>query len=219
MPRTIAYRPTLVDELITNERLNSYKAVFNPADDIELVGAYLWNIHVCSTLYPLLSVAEVSLRNAIDSVLAPMLGLFWWKKGTLFYKSYIAGVDPPFAVQAVRKNFSSATEQVKRDKRSRYGIYAVTPSHHEVIAKTEFSTWEFILDQEFRGPGLIWPTYLGQVFRGAWPTAKTKAMLSSTKDRVRTIREFRNRVSHHEPGMASRMKTMPLRICMKRSER
>ena len=78
MPRSLHYRPQLIDELITNERLNSYKNVFQHSDDVELVGAYLWNIQVCSALYPLLSVAEVALRNSIDNALSRDLGRFWW---------------------------------------------------------------------------------------------------------------------------------------------
>ena len=38
MPRTLQYRPTLIDELISNERINSYQNVFQPASDIELMG-------------------------------------------------------------------------------------------------------------------------------------------------------------------------------------
>lgn len=49
------------------------------------------------------------------------------------------------------------------------------------------------------GPHLIWPKHLGTVLRGHWPSSKTSTVLSSTKDLVKTVREFRNRVSHHEP--------------------
>lgn len=49
------------------------------------------------------------------------------------------------------------------------------------------------------GPSRIWPKNLGKVFRGPWPTAKAGKMLSSTQDLIKTVREFRNRISHHEP--------------------
>ncbi|MGB0942699.1 MAG: CAAX protease [Marinomonas sp.] len=199
MPRSINYRPSLIDELITNERLNSYAPIFKHADDVELVGAYLWNMHVCASLYPLLTAAEVTLRNAIDTALTKSLGRFWWRSNRLHYKSFNQAQNEPFVVKAIKTNFSKAFDQVKRDKRDRYSIRRATPTHHEVIAKTEFSTWEFILDHEFMGPNLIWPTNLGSVFRGSWSTNKAGKLLSSTKDLVKTTREFRNRVSHHEP--------------------
>ncbi|GAB5382862.1 MAG: hypothetical protein Alis2KO_42030 [Aliiglaciecola sp.] len=199
MPRSINYRPTLIDELITNERLNSYANVFQHADDVELVGAYLWNIHVCSALYPLLTAAEVTLRNSIDTALTQDIGRFWWSRNRLHYRSFAPGAAEPFAVSAIKKNFSKAANQVRRDKQDRYSIRNARPTHHETIAKTEFSTWEFILDPEFMGPNLIWPSHLGSVFRGAWPTTRASNMLASTKDLVKTVREFRNRVSHYEP--------------------
>ena len=200
MPRSLHYRPQLIDELITNERLNSYKNVFQHSDDVELVGAYLWNIQVCSALYPLLSVAEVALRNSIDNALSRDLGRFWWSSTKLLYNSFSPGVNPPYSVAALKTNFSNAAAQVVRDKKRRYSIQTtVIPTHHEIIAKTEFSTWEFILDSEFMGPSRIWPKNLGKVFRGPWPTAKAGKMLSSTQDLIKTVREFRNRISHHEP--------------------
>jgi hypothetical protein len=76
----------------------------------------------------------------------------------------------------------------------------ITPSHHGVIAKTEFSTWEFLLDDEFMGRGLIWPKHLSAVFRGPWPVRQTSALLLHIRRMVMTLREFRNRIFHHEPA-------------------
>lgn len=199
MPRNINYRPVLVDELITNERLNSYVPIFQHSDDVELIGAYLWNIQVCSALYPLLTAAEVTLRNSLDTTLVRSIGHFWWARNRLHYKSFAPAHPKPFAVCAIETNFSNAAKQVIKDKKNRYNIKNAKPTHHEIIAKTEFSTWEFILDPEFMGPQLIWPKHLGSVFRGDWPTSKASTMLSLTKDLVKVVREFRNRVSHHEP--------------------
>jgi len=36
---------------------------------VELMGVYLWNVHVCSALYPLIAAVEISLRNTIDQAL------------------------------------------------------------------------------------------------------------------------------------------------------
>lgn len=201
MPQTVAYRPLLIDNLITNERLNSYKTIFKTSTDIELVGAYLWNINVCSELYHLISAAEITLRNAIDKALTADLGYFWWKKNKLHYKSFSPTKIPPFFVKCVYDNFDSASRAVIKEKRDRYGITGgVRPSHHEIIAKTEFSTWEFILDNEFMGNNLIWPANMGKVFLGTWPSPSASTTLSHIRDLVKTVREFRNRIFHHEPA-------------------
>lgn len=201
MPHTLAYRPLLIENLITDNRLHSYKSTFMTTTDIELVGSYLWNINVCSELYHLISAAEISLRNKIDKALVSDLGYFWWKKTKLHYKSFVPGQEAPFFVKCVYSNFDSASRTVIKEKKDRYGITgSITPSHHEIIAKTEFATWEFILDNEFMGNNLIWPKNMGKVFSGAWPSSSASTYLSYMRDLVKTIREFRNRIFHHEPA-------------------
>jgi len=199
MPHNIVYRPRLIDSLITNDRLNSYANVFQHTNDAELVGAYLWNGHACSALYPLLGAVEIALRNAVDHALTNHLGRFWWRIPTLHFKSF-GNNQVPFSVQAIRDNFSSAATVVVKEKKNRYGINSCTPSHAEIVAKTEFSTWEFIFAKDFLGPGLIWPTCLGSVLTGSWPSTSARTTLSHTRDLVKTVRDFRNRVFHHEPA-------------------
>lgn len=69
-----------------------------------------------------------------------------------------------------------------------------------MIAKTEFSTWGFMLSHEFMGNGLIWPSRLGAVFAGPWPSSQAATMLTHVHDLVSTVRDFRNRLFHHEPA-------------------
>lgn len=104
---------------------------------------------------------------------------------------------PPFPVEHLANNFQSAFKIARREKLKRPGSSG-TPDHQEIVSQTEFSTWEFILESEFMGNNLIWPKNLGRVFRGAWPTSAN--MLLHCKDRVSLVRNFRNRVFHHEPA-------------------
>ncbi|MGR7922209.1 hypothetical protein ACU6RQ_14055 [Zobellella denitrificans] len=201
MPRTLQYRPTLIDELISNERINSYQNVFQPASDIELMGVYLWNAHVSGAIYPIIGAAEITLRNAIDRALRGHLGNFWWSGHKLRYRSFVRSTPPPHPVQAARDNFAKATRKFIAEQRSRYGVTGhITPTHHGVMAKTEFSTWGFMLDHEFMGNGLIWPSRLGTVFAGTWPSTQASTMLTHVQDLVTTVRDFRNRLFHHEPA-------------------
>ncbi|RKP49601.1 CAAX protease [Pararobbsia silviterrae] len=201
MPHTLQYRPVLIDTLISNERINSYQNVFQPANDVELMGVYLWNTHVCGALYPLIAMVEITLRNAIDQALTPELGHFWWSGARLHHHSHAQTAAPPHPVQAVQDNFVKATRKYIADIRSRHRVRGhVTPSHAGVLAKTEFSTWEYLLDAEFMGRGLIWPRYLSTAFRGTWPARRTSLVLTHVRDLVVTLRAFRNRVFHHEPA-------------------
>ncbi|MBN6714785.1 CAAX protease [Pseudomonas capsici] len=202
MPHNIQYRPLLIDELISSHRIASYSKVFSTQNDAELVGAYLWNSHVCAALYPLLSAAEVTLRNSIDTALTADLGKFWWRKGTLRYKSFTLGTTKaPYPVEFLAGNFLSAFKAAQKERSKRTGKpFKGTPDHHEIVSKTDFSTWEFILENEYMGNNLIWPKNLGTVFRGTWPTSSAANMLAQCKDRVSLVRNFRNRVFHHEPA-------------------
>lgn len=201
MPKTLQYRPTLIDRLISNERINSYQNVFQPTNDIELMGVYLWNAHVSAAIYPIIGVAEITLRNAIDRALRTHLGDFWWSGAKLRYRSFVRGTPPPYPVQAVRDNFVKATRKFVAEQRGRYGVTGhVCPNHHGVMAKTEFSTWGFMLDHEFMGNSLIWPSRLGAVFAGPWPSSQAATTLTHAHDLVSTVRDFRNRLFHHEPA-------------------
>lgn len=201
MSQTLHYRPVLIDTLISNERINSYQSVFHPANDVELMGVYLWNAHVCGALYPLIGMAEITLRNAIDQALTADLGTFWWSGARLRHRSHATGVVPPHAVQVVQDNFIKATRKYIAEVRSRHRVRGhITPSHAGALAKTEFSTWEFLLDAEFMGRGLIWPKHLSAVFRGPWPAHQASVVLAYARDLVATLRDFRNRLFHHEPA-------------------
>jgi len=200
MPGTINYRPEIFDQLITSDRLSSYQNIFSANNDLELAGAYLWNLQVASVMYPLICSVEISLRNSVNHALTQDLGKFWWKKNKLHFKSFVSPAhSEPFPVKAVKQNFSRATEQVKKDKKNRYQITNAIAKHDEIIAKTEFSTWQYLLDQEFMGNNLIWPKNLGKVFFGSWPHAKASNTLQFAHDSTKIVREFRNRIVHHEP--------------------
>jgi len=201
MPQTLQYRPVLIDTLISNERISSYQSVFQPAHDVELMGVYLWNTSVCGALYPLIGAVEVSLRNAIDQALVADLGRFWWTSTKLRYRSFAPDADTPRPVQVMRENFAKATREYVAEQRRRHAARGnVAPHHHGVIAKTPFSTWELLLDGEFLGRGLIWPKYLSAVFRGPWPTHQASLMLAHVRKTVAMLRDFRNRLFHHEPA-------------------
>jgi hypothetical protein len=181
--------------------MSSYQTVFHPTNDVELMGVYLWNAHVCGAIYPLMGMAEISLRNSIDRALSSALGQFWWAGSRLRYRSFAPGVGIPNVVAAVRDNFAAAGHKHIVEQRRRYNVRGhVVSNHHGVVAKTDFSTWQFLLDPEFLGRGLIWPKQLGKVFAGQWPSTHGSTVLAFAHDLVATLRDFRNRIFHHEPA-------------------
>lgn len=189
----------VINGVITRERLNSYTNVFGCANDGQAMGAYYWNVAMCSALYSLITAAEVTIRNSVDSALQPALGSRWWYGSKLHYKSYVAGAAVPEPVRKLRDSFANAHRSVKTEKKKRYAIINANPTHHEIIAKTDFAVWEWILDEEFLSPGTIWPQHLRKVFRGTWPSSSDKVTLRTAREAVADIRLLRNRVHHNEP--------------------
>lgn len=207
MNRNATYPAHIKNELITQGRLQSYLNTFPVLDDRDLIGVYVWNKHLCAAIYPLIAAAEIALRNSVDSALTKKLGALWWSGSKLQYNSYQPTNPLPYAVDVVRKNFQKAYSQAKRDMRIRYNSKA-NPTHNQVVANTDLSTWEQIFDAEFFGQvtkpngtitPLIWPANLGAIFRGAWSTTSTSTFTQQVKDLIKTVREFRNRISHNEP--------------------
>lgn len=199
MPHRVSYIPHVIDGLST-DRLRSYSQVFNTTNNIDLVGAYLWNANICANITPILSLIEVSLRNQLDKELILKYKTnLWWKKNILRYKSFTPGGNIPHAILMIRKCFSDSAKSVIRNKRNRYGISGYNPKHNDIVSNAVFSTWEFLLDEEFMGRTLLWPSGLSRVFLGEWTNNRASLFLTDMKERVKFIREIRNRIFHWEP--------------------
>lgn len=195
-----SYKAQTIYQLISSKRLYSYKQIFNPQNDEELLGGYLWNLYISSLFFKVSNLVEITLRNSINNALTKDLGEIWWAKSKLHYKSYISSQHPvPENVKKLRDGFVSARNQAKREKENRYGAVNYIPTHEEIISNTKFQIWELILDDEFVGNRLIWNKNLGKVFKGAWPNNSANDLLISLRQEINNIRLFRNRIAHHEP--------------------
>ena len=187
--------------LISLERLKSYEQVFDTKSENELLGIYFWNIHISSLFFKLSTIIEVSLRNSMHNAFSTKMGNTWWQISKLHYSSYSATPDhkAPEVVREVRGYFKAARNTVIRDKKERYNLELYIPQDPEVISATVFYVWELLLDKEFVGNNLIWPANLSKVFKG-WPKDKNASeLLQIVRDDLKSIRDFRNRISHNEP--------------------
>jgi len=190
-----------VQELISNPRLVTYSKSLG-IDDNDLLAAYSWHLSVVANFYPLVQLIEVALRNAINNqaILAytPTAPTAHWFN--------LMPSNPETDTEMVRKfrdNIKSATKKAKKilvDK----GL-AVDPNIDQIIAQTDFSTWEYILDKGFYNGGntdFLWPSNLYKVFSkppryaGSNPAFHQRDLI---RRRIEEIRNFRNRLSHNEP--------------------
>lgn len=205
MPQVTNYKPII--SLISSIRLDGYRTTFRPNNECELYGIYIWSQHAAASIYPLLQNLEISLRSAVDREARMRFGDMWWetihctkdRDECHFYK-----------------NIEKAKECLTREWRKkemgrRRGAYTqVQPvpewSHDRIIASTDFSTWHYVLNNEFNAPaprdnhGYLWPKSLSKVFKNyARINTNPQKVRKALIDLIFELREYRNRIFHHEP--------------------
>lgn len=151
-------------------------------DTVKGLKLYEWNLRLSSALMVPIAIAEVALRNAVDTALTSLYGTDWpWDPG--FIKEL---PNPPgIRFNPRRELIGTATRHVA-SKRS-----------GKVVADLKFVWWEKIL--RARHEGTIWNHKFHEVF----PNAPSGLPLSASREILRSsvedVREVRNRIAHHEP--------------------
>lgn len=189
----------LFSKNLTSIRLSAYQNSFDVQNKSQLMGTYLWGIQAASSLYPLLHLIEIFIRNSIDNAIRKKFGDFWWRNIDYDKKNETC--------KKFEQNIRSAENALKKNwrdkkKNSNYPVF----THNEIVAATDFSTWNYLFTQGFinnqnnANAKYIWPTCLGRAipkYRSIHP--KYKKVIKQIHDHIHAIRNYRNRVFHHEP--------------------
>ncbi|MGS2724917.1 hypothetical protein ACVBEJ_14345 [Porticoccus sp. GXU_MW_L64] len=203
MPRSYDYSEP--KRLFSKARLTSYQAGIDPEDDAALMGAYSWNMALVGAFYPMLQIIEVSLRNCINEAAKDKYSTnaqkHWFE--IIQYKLDETG-NTPENVSTFKNNLQKAKRYAKKALESK-GIQA-EPTLDQIVASTDFSTWECILDKHFysgAGGAFLWPGALPKAFKkmpmyeGSNPRFHQRDLI---RRRIESVRSFRNRISHNEPA-------------------
>lgn len=143
--------------------------------DLNMMARYLYNTALCEALYPLLQHLEVSLRNSWHHALtAEYSRPDWYDLETTFLWDDEVGI------------VEKAIKKLDRQKRP------VDPDH--IVAELTLGFWTTLLDLRYEY--VLWPRLLKSAFPRMNRTLRTRVVLSSRFNRIRTLR---NRVFHHEP--------------------
>jgi hypothetical protein len=207
MPGSINYPPIL--SLLSGARLAAVPVLFGLQSDMEKYGFCIWQQHAAASLYPLVQQLELVLRNAIDSTARLRFGDHWWNQ---------IGCDATKDNAAVfRDNIRKAEKKLKRAWRkaeaARQGlddpslVTTVPPpmGHDDIIAATDFHTWEAILvdawstDKKGEKASYLWPLSLTKVFRRLDTIDRNpKDARRKLVNMINELREYRNRLFHHD---------------------
>lgn len=191
--------------LISTPRLGSFIATFKPVRDHELYGIYIWSQLAASALYPLLQNLEITLRNAVDAEATRRFGVKWWDSPGLSCRRAVRNTAFYGKIQRAISNLDDAWRKQQR-RLNRPAFPLPVWSHDQIVAATDFSAWHFILNSDFAAPNssqnrhYLWPKSTGRVFRlyGSISIVEKNAR-QKLQDLIVELREYRNRLFHHEP--------------------
>ncbi|ELW1648673.1 Abi family protein [Enterobacter oligotrophicus] len=205
MPQATNYAPIV--SLISSVRLDSYRTTFRPTDECELYGMYIWSQHAAASIYPLLQNLEISLRNAVDKEARARFGEMWWDRIQCakdrdechFHKNIEKAKD------CLTREWRKKELRRRRGNRPQAQPIPVW-SHDQIIASTDFSTWHYVLNNEYsalaprENQQYLWPKSLSKVFKNyARINPNPQKVRKELIDLLFELREYRNRISHHEP--------------------
>ena len=190
-------------DLISQDRLTSYVSILKTKDD-ESLRAYYWNKSLASSIYPALQCLEITLRNSIDISIKNnppsgglyMVGDWWFEKISKYLGDKLIRRRERYSGTRIIKTIWEEQQVSKILNRFNKKHIPITSS--KVLAGLDFGFWTNFLSDKFEDTGsntLLWPNLFSHVFPNA-PSGTTRQEVEKKFNRVR---EFRNRISHHEP--------------------
>lgn len=141
---------------------------------------YKANIRLAQSFYPLLTILEVALRNAIDKCLIQHFNDPDWIRNQV--NGYMS--DP--LLGRLRNPYSMKNMAIKTINKNH------NRSHGKLISDINFGFWTEFFEKKHYG---LLQGKVDHIFSNKPSTIKR----NNIYDRLNEIRRFRNRVAHHEP--------------------
>lgn len=164
------------------ERLKSFCDINKDACEEYLVEKYIMNIKASQSLYPILSIVEVYLRNAIDVMLQALYGNDWLEK--------------EIKKQAILFKYDNdKLQEAIHNLDRKYGFANVTRG--KIIAELNFGFWVNLCSSKYNPK--IWTKK--NAFRLVFPRFPhdQKESIAGISRSLIKIKNLRNRVFHYEP--------------------
>jgi len=162
------------EKVFSNERMQKFFDR-HPGDEAKAIVHYQLNIELSESLYPILSVFEIALRNSLNRELTTHFGTPDW---------YIHIATTP-GLKELNQEISNAIRHiVKRGE---------TITATKVVAELTLGFWVRLLNVEYEL--ILWKS-LRRSFPYMPKSDRTRHHVSAP---INKIRNLRNRVFHHEP--------------------
>lgn len=135
---------------------------------------YVWNGHICQSLYFPLQTVEVAARNAIVIPIRKRFGDSWF-------------TNPKFINLLPARMKDELAETVSRERKRR----RIDPTQHHIIGALSFGFWQDLMGASYDKH--LWANGLG----GSFPNAPANVDRAGIYVMLGEIRMLRNDVMHH----------------------
>lgn len=162
------------EKVFSTQRMEKY---FNRylGNDEKAVSHYIYNVELSESFYSVLSMLEVALRNSLNRELT---AYFETKEWYLQIDSVNGLRNLRNSINTAKKHIANRNENITADK---------------VIAELTLGFWVRLLNAEYER--ILW-----KPLRKAFPhIEKSERQRNNVSAPINKIRDFRNRVFHHEP--------------------
>ena len=177
MPKTL--ENNLVN-LFSSNRLSSYKYDINDTDSIVLE-RYLYNIEVSKSLYPLLSIFEIYLRNRINQAIETVIKQDWLLQ-ELNQQSILLPNEHKKLLDAKQKLTNKGHKNISKD---------------DLIAELSLGFWIHLCTKRYKTALWHKQGFFRIVFAD-YPNFSEFDKLSKEFPVLQIMLKLRNRVFHHE---------------------
>ena len=193
-----------LEKYISTSRSKSYQDYFSPTYtkdicDEEAYKLYLWNIQISAAFLEVISLYEVTLRNAIISSLEAS-----FKRYSILNDYFIRALKQSprdellRAVNTVAKSLSHEQYELRTGKNNiilplRIDTMVISPS--KVTAELRLVFWENMLSKTHRA---LWSKNCNRGFTNI-PSKDREQIITDIHSITEEIRNLRNRICHHEP--------------------
>lgn len=160
-----------IEDIFSINRLSVYRQ--DGCDDTTALSRYLYNIEICKTLYPILHIFEITLRNSIDKSLTVFSGTQIW------YDNLDLNTDSKLKVSTAKSKIQNKNKEV---------------THDRLISEMTLGFWTAFLTKKYSQSSFqsfIIKTSLQDMPRNL-------RNIKSIQTIFEKMRVLRNRVSHYE---------------------
>jgi len=205
-----------VINILSQPRLKKYLDAVNNTNSLPNLSKamllYQINISYCESLYPVLQIFEISLRNSIDKTLSEKYNKYWFlpskdiiKDENLFLKQtrinyfknenyFLLDYETNQVIKAIHKTIEEVNNKTDNS------AFNLRMNRDKIMANLTLGFWTALITQTQKSNNL----YLDKIFipciKKVFPYAKKNELSRSTIVSIlEEIRRLRNRVFHHEP--------------------